>query len=338
MSQKEPSEDTETLTLHVAKSDAGARLDKFLATAAPDLSRSRIKSLANGGHVKRLSPTTAVINSLSKPVKLGEIYQIDIPPVAPAVPQAEAIPLEIVYEDDHLVVVNKAPGMVVHPAPGALSGTLVNALIHHCGDSLSGIGGVARPGIVHRIDKDTSGLLVVAKSDAAHKGLAIQFEEKTSKREYIALVKGIPSPLEGRIEANIARHPVDRKRMAVIEMGGRWAATRYKVDTAYYRGGKPLAARIRCRLETGRTHQVRVHMAHLGHPLIGDPVYARPLRAKGAETGNLNQALARFQRQALHAALLGFKHPVSGENLQFSAELPHDMSMLLDVFAPYAQH
>jgi len=317
----------------VDTADAGQRLDKWLVSQCPDLSRSRIKSLVEDG---QLTQENVPVTGLSKPVKAGTTYTLIIPAPLPATPQAENIPLDIIYEDDDLVVVNKPAGMVVHPAAGAPNGTLVNALLHHCGDSLSGIGGVARPGIVHRIDKDTSGLLVVAKHDQAHRGLAAQFEAKTSERQYRAITKGIPSPAAARITGNIARHPVDRKRMAVSTAGGKPAATHYQVVRNFTQGSKSLAAEIICRLETGRTHQVRVHMAHIGHPLIGDPVYTRPLRAQGSDHGALNKALALFARQALHAEMLGFIHPTSGEHLQFTAQLPHDMSNLLKAFAPYS--
>ena len=303
--------------------EGGLRLDRWLADRLPHLSRSRLKALIEEGAVAIDERT---INAPAQRVKPGDHVRIVIPEAQPAEPAAEAIPLVIVHEDDALLVVDKPAGMVVHPAPGAPAGTLVNALLHHCGDSLSGIGGVKRPGIVHRIDKDTSGLLVVAKTDAAHQGLAAQLAEHRMTREYVAFVYGRPVPPAGRIEGAIGRHPVDRKRMAVVTRNGKAAVTHYATE-ALYRDprGTVIAARIRCRLETGRTHQVRVHMAHIGHPLIGDPVYGR--RRRGLR--DIPPA-GSFGRQALHAARLGFIHPATGESLQFSSPLPYDLKQLQD--------
>ena len=304
--------------------EGGLRLDRWLADRLPHVSRSRIKALIEEGAVTIDERT---INAPAHRVKPGERVRIAIPDAAPAVPAAEAIPLVIVHEDEALIVVDKPAGMVVHPAPGARAGTLVNALLNHCGDSLSGIGGVRRPGIVHRIDKDTSGLLVVAKTDAAHQALAAQLAAHRMMREYVAFVHGHPTPPAGRIEGAIGRHPVDRKRMAVVTRNGKAAATRYVTEALYRdRGGAPIAARVRCRLETGRTHQVRVHMAHIGHPLIGDPVYGR--RRQGRHGIPLP---GTFRRQALHAARLGFIHPLTGESLQFSSPLPYDLEQLQDL-------
>ena len=299
------------------------------------LSRSRLQALIEAGRVAaadgsalgdprlRLAPGTEVVVSLPEPR-----------PIAAA---AEAIPLAIVYEDADLIVIDKPTGLVVHPAPGAPEGTLVNALLHHCGGTLSGIGGRLRPGIVHRIDKDTSGLLVVAKSDAAHQGLAAQFKAHDLERRYLAVAYGAPDAADPRlrglagiswepgavlrIEGRIGRHPGDRKRMAVLYAGGKPAVTRAKVLERFGPDGAPAASLVECRLETGRTHQIRVHMAFAGHPLVGDAVYGR---RRGAGV------LAAFPRQALHAASLGFTHPVSGEAMRFEAPLPEDFVGLLD--------
>lgn len=278
----------------------------------------------------------------------GEELVLRLAPPRPAAAQPEAIPLDVIFEDAHLIVVDKPAGMVVHPAPGAASGTLVNALLAHCGGSLSGIGGVMRPGIVHRIDKDTSGLLVAAKTDAAHQSLAAQFAARSILRRYEAVCRGAPEPADPRlaglpetrfepggvlrIEGNIDRHGGDRKRMAVVRGSGRPAVTRVRVLERFGAGPRPAAALVECRLETGRTHQIRVHLAHIGHPLVGDPVYgrARPVAA-GALAPEAEAALQGFARQALHAAALGFVHPETGETLRFAAPLPPDLSELLTV-------
>lgn len=322
---------SDTFNISIGPELASSRLDKVLADALPDISRSRLKSLIKEGCV---SLADGSLPSPSRSVKQGEIYQVTIPEAEDAAPQAENIPLDIVYEDGDLVVVNKAPGMVVHPAAGSPSGTLVNALLFHCKGSLSGIGGVKRPGIVHRIDKDTSGLLVVAKHDKAHNGLAEQFADHSIERLYSAICKGHPVPPSGRIEGNIARHPVDRKRMAVSKTGGKWAATHYRTMEHFSQNGTPVASLIECQLETGRTHQVRVHMAHIGHPLVGDPVYARTSVA-GSIKGPARAALQSFKRQALHARMLGFIHPISGKPFKFESDLPYDMKELLEALAPY---
>ncbi|TNE61936.1 MAG: RluA family pseudouridine synthase [Alphaproteobacteria bacterium] len=315
---------------------AGERLDKILADALPDLSRSRLKALIKDGEVSlSVAGNPGTIKSPSQAVKPGECYTVNIPMPEEPDPQPEDIPLDVVFEDEHLIVVNKPAGMVVHPAPGSPTGTLVNALLHHCGDSLSGIGGVKRPGIVHRIDKETSGLLVMAKHDKAHNGLAVQFADHTIERRYSAVCKGHPVPPAGRIERDIARHPVDRKRMAVTDRGGKWAATHYVTEAHFQAGGAALASLIECRLETGRTHQVRVHMAHIGHPLVGDPVYGRSMKLPNSLQGPARAALQAFNRQALHARVLGFIHPISGETLKFESELPYDMAGLLDALAPF---
>ncbi len=278
-------------------------------------------------------------------VREGDEITVRVPQAEETVIAAQNIPLDVIYEDADLIVVNKPAGMVVHPAPGSRDGTLVNALLHHCGDDLSGVGGVKRPGIVHRIDKDTSGILVVAKSDAAHHGLAEQFARHTIQREYWALVYGTPSEADPRlhgvrgtsfeqggilrINTQLARHKTDRQRQAVTFMGGKHAITRARVVQSF--GAVSL---VECWLETGRTHQIRVHMSHVGHGLIGDPVYGgRRKLAKAAFSDDLSAQLDGFGRQALHARSLGFTHPISGDWMEFSADLPEDMQGLLDALA-----
>jgi len=319
----------------VGPDQAGIRLDKLLSDTLPDLSRSRLQALIKEGQVL-LAGSPAKIKSPSRAVKPGEVFTVHIPVPEDAVPVPQDIPLDVVYEDEHLIVVNKAPGMVVHPAPGSPDGTLVNALLHHCAGSLSGIGGVKRPGIVHRIDKETSGLLIMAKHDKAHNGLAEQFADHSIERLYTAVCKGHPVPPARRIEGNIARHPVDRKRMAVTENGGKWAATHYRTLKQYQQAGTPLASLIECKLETGRTHQVRVHMAHIGHPLVGDPVYARAGKVASNIKGPARDALLSFKRQALHARVLGFLHPITGQRFKFESDLPYDMKELLEALDRYA--
>lgn len=300
---------------------AGGRLDKTLAEAASELSRGRIQALMAQGLISR---DGVVLTDASSKAQAGD-YQILIPAPAPAQPQPENIPLSVLYEDADLIVVEKPPGMAVHPAPGSETGTLVNALLHHCGASLSGIGGVARPGIVHRIDKDTSGILVAAKSDAAHQGLSKLFATHDIERVYIALVRGAPQPPDATVQSRLGRSTTDRKKIAVLKTGGREAITHYKTDRVFGPAGKPLAARLSCQLETGRTHQIRVHLASKGSPCLGDPVYgsgppAAPVREAIAEAG--------LARQALHAAVLGFVHPVTGQALRFESPLPPDMAQL----------
>lgn len=294
----------------------GERLDKALAEAS-GLSRERVKALLGEG---RIELAGLVARQASFKPAAGAAFRIAVPAAIPAEAEAQDIPLAIVHEDQHLVVIDKPAGLVVHPAAGNLDGTLVNALLHHCRGRLSGIGGVSRPGIVHRIDKDTSGLLVVAKSDAAHLGLASQFADHSIERAYLAIAAGHPAPPAGTIRGAIARSSANRKKMALVEAGrGKHAVTHYR--TIERLAGAALAE---CRLETGRTHQVRVHMASIGHPLLGDPAYGRtpaPLRP-------ILERL-QFRRQALHAAALGFIHPVSGEKLHFASELPVDLKHLL---------
>jgi 23S rRNA pseudouridine1911/1915/1917 synthase len=306
-----------TISGTVPAEQAGQRIDKSLAEAS-GLSRQRVQALMADGRV------TVENKPASQPsLKLagGEAFAISMPEVAPAEAQAQEIPLSVVYEDEHLIVIDKPAGLVVHPAAGNLDGTLVNALLHHCQGQLSGIGGVARPGIVHRIDKDTSGLLVVAKTDIAHEGLAAQFADHSIERRYLAVVAGHPVPPAGTVTGAIARSTRDRKKMALVEDGrGKHAVTHYKTLTLL-KG----AALIECRLETGRTHQVRVHLSSIGHSLLGDPVYGRANpRFRPA------LAAAHFSRQALHAAELGFVHPVTHEKLHFVSEMPADMQRLID--------
>lgn len=321
------------------------RLDKALAAAVPEqaaLSRSHIGKLIEKGAVAR--EDGEVVTRLKTRSQPGDVFLITLPPATEIEAGPEDIPLDIVFEDDELIVVNKPAGLVVHPAPGSETGTLVNALLHHCADSLSGIGGEKRPGIVHRIDKDTSGLLVVAKTDRAHHALAAQFADHSIERHYMAIVFGVPSRgdprLAGvpgvafepgniiRISGNIARHKHDRKRMTVVTNAGRHAITRLRVVESF---GNALAL-VDCWLETGRTHQIRVHLTHAGHALVGDSTYGgrRKLAARDLPEGAV-EAVREFPRQALHAATLGFIHPVSGEMLQFEAPLPDDMGKLLAV-------
>ncbi|UAB90720.1 RluA family pseudouridine synthase [Ruegeria sp. SCSIO 43209] len=335
---------TRLIEFHIAAAPP-PRLDKALARDVPaeeNLSRTRLARLINEGAV-----TVDGVAVEDPKAKITEGAQIGIT-VAEAEDShigAEDIPLEVVYEDDDLIVINKPAGMVVHPAPGSPNGTLVNALLHHCGDDLSGVGGVKRPGIVHRIDKETSGLLVVAKSDAAHHGLAAQFEAHSVERYYRAICYGVPDAndprLRGikgvsfepgnimRLTTQLARHKTDRQKQAVLFHGGRHAVTRARIVEVFGTpGGLSL---IECWLETGRTHQIRVHMAHAGHGLVGDPVYGgkRKLAAR-AFTPETAEAVQAFPRQALHAAVLGFEHPVSGQALRFEAPLPQDMADLLE--------
>ncbi len=321
--------------ISVSDSNAGMRLDKLLSEHLPDMSRSRIQALIKEGCVvEGASANGRTIVAPSRAVKPGEHYHLSVPEPEDAEPQAQAIPLDIVFEDDHLVVVNKAAGMVVHPAPGSPDGTLVNALLHHCKGSLSGIGGVKRPGIVHRIDKDTSGLLVVAKHDKAHTGLAEQFAAHSVDRRYRAVCKGQPTPIKSRIEGNIGRNPNDRKKMTVVRSGGKPAVTHYQMLEGFQQSGHAIAGYIECRLETGRTHQVRVHMNHIGHPLVGDPLYASSALPSYVK-GEARTALLAFKRQALHAKTLGFIHPVTGKDFKFDSEVPYDFSRLLDGLSPY---
>ena len=313
--------------VEITLQQAGTRLDRALAEAMPALSRSRVKALIEAGNVAANSGLT--LSEPSMRVKPGQRISIDIPEAIAATPLAEKIPLVILHEDDQLLVIDKQAGLVVHPAPGNSSGTLVNALLEHCGASLSGIGGVKRPGIVHRLDKDTSGVMVVAKTDHAHRALSAQFADHSVERAYRALVWGHPSPGAGTIEGAIGRSNADRKKMTVRGKGGKHAATLYRTLKRFNLDGRPVAAMVECRLRTGRTHQVRVHMAHLGNPVIGDPVYGRRRKLPPGHE-RLGQILAAFPRQALHAYLLGFYHPTRSEKLSFESALPTDIQALVD--------
>lgn len=310
-------------TQPVGEAEKAERLDKFLAKVMPSLSRSQAQRLIVSGNVV-CDDATIADNSFK--VRVGDVYQIFIPEATDAEPEPENIPLDVVFEDEDLLVVNKPAGMTVHPALGAYSGTLVNALLYHCRDNLSGIGGVKRPGIVHRIDKDTSGLLVVAKNDLAHQGLCAQFFEHSIERTYYAVVYGLPNPLSGRIEKNIGRSRFDRKKMAVLENGGKFAATNYKTLENF----NGAAALVQCNLETGRTHQIRVHMASIGCNLVGDQLYVKSKKTslKGLDNETM-ELVNHFPRQALHAASLGFIHPRSGKKLQFFSDFPDDIQNLL---------
>ena len=318
--------------------DAGQRLDAFLGAKADGISRSRAKALIEEGAV---TVGGAVETNPRAPVKAGLQYAVNLPPPVPATPQAENIPLDILFEDEHLIILNKPAGLAVHPAPGSETGTLVNALLHHCQGQLSGIGGVERPGIVHRLDKLTSGVMVAAKTEAAHTGLAALFERHDIDRLYRAITRGAPRPLSGTIDAAIARSENDRKKMSVHKNpdspAARHAVTHYRaVETYGYKDRAtrlPAAAMIECRLETGRTHQIRVHMTHAGAPLIGDPVYGRQSGiiawGSGEDHAAALAAARAFPRQALHAAVLGFVHPITGETHRFEQPLPEDMAGLV---------
>jgi 23S rRNA pseudouridine1911/1915/1917 synthase len=301
---------------------AGSRLDRVIARGIDGLSRTQAQALIETG---RVSAERATITEPSYRVKPGEVFTVDVPPPVATIPAPETIPLEIKYEDEHLLVLDKPAGMVVHPAPGSPRSTLVNALLAHCGTSLSGIGGVRRPGIVHRLDKDTSGLMVIAKTDDAHRSLAAQFGTRQVTRAYRAIVWGRPTPPEGRIEGNIGRSVRDRKKMAVVRGGGKPAVTHYKVI-------KPLgraASLIECRLETGRTHQIRVHLAMIRHPIVGDAAYGGgSSAAKRYGAGAVVAEIAAFGHQALDAYRLGFEHPATGKRLDFVKEMPSSMSSL----------
>ncbi len=309
----------------IGSEQAGRRLDRALAEALPQLSRSRIQALIAGGHVR--SDGGAATTAAAK-VRAGQSFAIIVPETVETPLVAQAIPLDIVYEDADLIVLNKPAGLVVHPAAGNPDRTLVNALIAHCGEGLTGIGGERRPGIVHRLDKDTSGLMVAAKTETAHRGLVAQFAARSIERRYHGLAWGRPLPSRGSLTGNIGRSPRNRKKMAVLKRGGREAETAYQVLKAYRDGAVSL---VECRLKTGRTHQIRVHMAEAGHSLLGDPLYGRggSKRARALPEA-AQQALQALGRQALHAKTLGFHHPVTQRVLQFDSELPRDMCNLID--------
>jgi len=303
--------------------DGGARLDRYLAQRLDGLSRARLKVLIEGGHVR---VDGATISEPDYRVKQGQHLAVFVPQPESPVPKGQAIALEVVYEDADVIVVDKPAGLVVHPAPGNPDRTLVNALIAHCGDQLSGIGGVRRPGIVHRLDKDTSGLLIAAKNDAAHQALAAQFAAHSIERSYIAVVWGVPRQGKRRIEGNIGRDRRNRKKMAVVARGGKSAVTHYRV----LRRLGDHAAIVACRLETGRTHQIRVHLAALGHPVIGDPLYGGGGRRRLDRLAEpAREVLSRFNRQALHARSLGFRHPRNSEEIRIESNLPADINELI---------
>jgi 23S rRNA pseudouridine1911/1915/1917 synthase len=306
---------TRRLEIVLNEAATGQRLDRVLATAT-ELSRMRIQALLGEGRITR---DGAQIADASAKARAGQHIVIDIPPPVAAIPEPQEIPLTIVFEDEDMMVIDKPAGLVVHPGAGNPDGTLVNALLAYCGDRLSGIGGVRRPGIVHRLDKDTSGLMVVAKTDRAHISLAQQLQTRTLKRIYTAVVWGKPTPVTGRIEGNIGRRPNDRKRMALVPHGGRTAVTHYRTIRSY-----KTASVVECRLETGRTHQIRVHMAHIGHPLVGDPAYGLKRLPKDAP------ALAKsLPRQALHATQVTFLHPVTNMEMCYSSPVPSDIAELI---------
>ena len=328
------SDATRSVQIVVAAEDNGARLDRVLAARIPALSRSRLKALILDGRVMiGEAANSRAIRDPAFHVATGETITIGVPPPVPAEPQGENIPLDIVYEDDAIIVINKPAGLVVHPAAGHSSGTLVNALIAHCGASLSGIGGVIRPGIVHRLDKDTSGLLVVAKTDRAHNSLTRQFADHgrtgALRRGYLAIVWGAPTMPSGAVDKPIGRHATAREKMAVRAQG-RAAITHWRrLENFFGRDGKPIASSLALQLETGRTHQIRVHMSHIGHPLLGDATYGAGFKTKASQLSENAQAeLARFGRQALHAYLLILEHPETKEILEFETDWPDDMARL----------
>ena len=323
MSLATPGPDPDRLVATAGPQHAGLRADRFLADAMATLSRSRVKALIEAGHASR---DGVPLREPAEPVRASATYALTLPPTVAASPRAQAIPLPILYEDADLLVLDKPAGLVVHPAPGNEDGTLVNALIAHCGDTLPGIGGERRPGIVHRLDKDTSGVMVVAKTDAALAALSAAFAARDLDRAYLALVWGVPVPAAGRIEGAIGRDPRERKRMAVVARGGKPALTHYRTLAAH----PPAAALLECRLATGRTHQIRVHLAASGHPVVGDPLYLRRIPATARTLAEpLRRTLLDFPRQALHAARLGFAHPRTGAPLSFETAPPPDMQALL---------
>jgi len=317
------------LSAVVAAERAGERLDRFLAGAFPEVSRARFQALIAEG---RVAVEGQPVREARHKLKANETVAVEMPEPAPAEPRPEALALDVVYEDDELIVVNKPAGLVVHPAAGHESGTLVNALLAHCGDSLSGIGGVKRPGIVHRLDKETSGLMVVAKTDRAHQALSEQFanhgRDGRLEREYLAIVWRVPERRRGTIDAPLARSSHNRQKIAVSKSEmARFAVTHYEVEETF----DNVAALLRCRLETGRTHQIRVHLAHIGHPVLGDPTYGKGFAAsKSMLSDDARAALSRLDRQALHAAVLGFDHPMTGKHMRFERPPPADMIALHD--------
>ncbi len=326
--------DASILEFTVGPKEEGQRLDRILAARAPDVSRARFQSLIADGHV---TVNGSAATKAKTRLRAGDVVHVELPEPEPAEPEPEEIPLDIIHEDEHLIVLDKPAGMVVHPAPGHPSGTLVNALLHHCGNSLSGIGGVRRPGIVHRLDRDTSGLLVVAKTDRAHKGLSAQFaahgRDGRLERLYRALVWGRPLQFRGTIDRPLARSAANRQKIAVVrdDADGRRAVTHYRILESFPPDSvRPVASLAECRLETGRTHQIRVHMAHIGCPVMGDTVYGAGFRSSAARLEpETRAALEALGRQALHAAVLGFEHPATRERVHFESPLPEDMKRLL---------
>jgi 23S rRNA pseudouridine1911/1915/1917 synthase len=320
------SNSADQVAVEIGSAEEGARLDRALQQCLPELSRSRLKQLILDGRVSRIGDHGAVLRDPSQKVRANDRFTVHLPPPEAAEPSAQSIALNIRFEDAHLIVIDKPAGMVVHPAPGNPDGTLVNALLAHCGPSFAGIGGVRRPGIVHRLDKDTSGLLVVAKTEAVHHALSRAFASRDIERAYAAIVWGVPLPANGEISGNIGRSSANRKKMAVVPEGrGKPAVTRYRVERVF----KHHAALLECRLATGRTHQIRVHLAERGHPLIGDPVYGTRSGRSVARLGAEGLAIAAFSRQALHARRLGFIHPATGETLTFDSSLPADLAGLI---------
>jgi 23S rRNA pseudouridine1911/1915/1917 synthase len=324
----------ETLAFSVTEDEAANRLDRLLAARAPDISRARFQSLIAEGRVSVNGQPAAKANMKPRP---GDEITVRLPEPQAAEPEPQDIPLTIIYEDEHLIVINKPAGMVVHPAPGHADGTLVNALLHHCAGSLSGIGGVKRPGIVHRLDRDTSGLMVAAKTDAAHAGLAAQFaahgRDGKLERAYRALLWGRPPRHKGTISEPLARSSANRQKIAVVRAGaGREAITHYRAIRSFPAASeRPVATLAECRLETGRTHQIRVHMAHIGCPVMGDETYGAGFKSSIRRLSQqAKEALQALNRQALHAATLGFEHPVTGRQLHFESPLPQDMQKLLE--------
>ncbi len=311
----------------VSESEQGIRFDKFIAEKAPDISRSRIKKLIDDGCATLNGKPT---DNCSYKVKSGDIIEIIVPEAAPSEMRAnETIPLKIAYEDEHFLIIDKQAGLTVHPGAGNHSDTMANALMSYCGDSLSGIGGVTRPGIVHRLDKDTSGLIMVAKNDKAHKILSKQISNRTLKRSYLAICWGVPKPHEGTITSFIGRHPKNRLKMAVLQHGGKEAITHYKVKQIY---GNGVASLVECRLQTGRTHQIRVHMSDKGHHLIGDQVYiSKNNRYMGSLSPEIKQNINKFNRQALHSHVVGLEHPITGTYMEIVSDMPGDMLEVVNI-------
>lgn len=322
----------DVISVTVSDEAAGQRLDKALSVLCPDYSRTRLQALIEDGAV--CVNGIVLVDSKHK-VKMGDVLDVIVPPAVDDTPVAQNIPLSIVYEDDDLLVINKQAGLTVHPGAGQRDGTLVNALLYHCGDTLSGIGGVKRPGIVHRLDKDTSGLMVVAKHDRAHQGLSSQLSDRTLGRVYQAFVWRVPTPIKGTVDQPIGRHPTHRLKMAVRGRDGREARTHYLVAAPY----GDVASCVECVLESGRTHQIRVHMTYLKHPLIGDPLYGiaaqetKSLMAKTSLTDKDKAFVTNFPRQALHAREIHFVHPVTEDDMSFEIDLPDDLMRLQTILA-----